>query len=145
MFVRFILFAVMIVSSQMHADEGTARAVKSEGGLVIYWDQDSTDAGANQIEIFNEHGHRVANLNVLRPVQDAKRVTIDDVSARGDLIAVGAVYVNKQGSQKIPNAGALLLFNFSGQMLSAITMDTTHAISRLAVDDRSSVWTLTDG
>jgi len=145
MFLRYVLLAVVIASSQMYAEQGIARAVKSEGGLVIYWEQNSSDAGANQVEIFDEHGHGISKLNVLRPVPDAKRVSIDDVSARGDLIAVGAVYVNKQGSRQIPNAGALLLFDFSGQMLSAITMDTTHAITRLAVDDRSNIWTLTDG
>jgi hypothetical protein len=77
-------------------------------------------------------------------VKDASRVSIYDVSARRNTIAVAAVYNSNQGNRKVRPASSLLLFNFSGQLLRAFALEPSHAIARLAVDDESNIWTLTD-
>lgn len=142
---KLILTALIATSCYLYADEVVARAIRYDGGLVISWQHNSSDASSDQIEISDAQGHRVTALNILRPVPDAGRVGIYDVSARGNLIAVAAVYVNKQGSRKVRNTASLLFFNLHGQLLSALALGPSHAVARLAVDDKSNVWTLTDG
>src|ERR1700730_2082721 len=136
---KLTLVVLIISSSSLYADEVVASDVRYDGGLIISWQNDSSDAGSNQIEISDTQGHPVAGLNVLRPVPDARRVSIYDVSARGNLVAVAAVYVHKQGSRKVRNTASLLLFNLRGQLLSALALGLSHGIARLAVDDRENV------
>lgn len=120
------------------------RLLRFENGLIISWGLVSEDASMNQVEIFDEQGHPVVSLNVLRPVQEAKRVSIYDVSARpGAVIAVAAVYSSKEGNQRVRPAAMLLLFDFGGRLLSAVALEPWRQISRLAVDDNSNIWTLT--
>jgi hypothetical protein len=120
------------------------RQWKYEGGLVISWDPVSSDAGAKQVGVSNENGQLITNVDVLGPVHDARRVSIYDVSARGNLIAVAAVYESKEGNRQIRPTATLLLFDFSGQFLSAFALEPSHQIALLAVDDNSDIWTLTD-
>ncbi len=119
--------------------------LKAENSLVIAWDGASTDADENQITVSDVEGHPVTTLNVLRPVQEARRVGIYDVSARGNLIAVAAVYGSKQGNRQVHPVASLLLFDFSGRLLSAFALEPSREIELLAIDGRSNIWTLTDG
>jgi hypothetical protein len=119
------------------------RRMKFENGLIVSWSVLSENASLNQVDIFDDHGSPVTSLNALRPVQDAQSVSISDVSARsGRLIAVAAVYASKEGNQRVRPAAALLLFDFSGRLLSAFALQPWRQISRLVVDEASNVWTL---
>jgi hypothetical protein len=119
------------------------KMVKVENALIISWDG-SSDANANHVEIFDEQGHSITSLNVLRPVQEASQVSISDVSARpGSVIAVAAVYASKEGNRRVRPVASLLLFDFNGHLLSAFALEPSRGIVRLAVDDKSNVWTLT--
>jgi hypothetical protein len=117
---------------------------KAEGGHIISWDVVSDDSSAKQVSIADEDGHQIASLAVLGPVQDARRVSIYDVSARDHLVAVAAVYESKAGNRELRPAAALLLFNLEGQLLSSLALEPSHQIALLAIDDQSNVWTLTD-
>jgi len=120
------------------------RLMRFENGLIISWGLLSEDASMNQVDIFDEQGRPVVSLNVLRPVQEAKRVSIYAVSARpGALIAVAAVYSSKEGNQRVRPAAMLLLFDFGGRLLSAVALEPWRQIERLAVDNNSNIWTLT--
>lgn len=102
------------------------------------------DSGADKVEIFDEHGHAVTSLNILRAMAGAQSVSIYDVSARpGGPIAVAAVFTRGDGDQEIL-ASSLLLFNFAAQLLSAYAIGPTRAIRCLTVDENSNIWTLTD-
>ncbi len=144
--VRKFATVVMIVTSCYCCALGQLpnRQWKYESGLIISWEPVSNDASAKQVGISNEAGHLVTSLNVLEPVHDARRVDIYDVSARGNLIAVAAVYESKEGNRQVRPTATLLFFDFSGQLLSASALEPSHQIALLAVDDDSNIWTLTD-
>ncbi|HEX8815847.1 MAG TPA: hypothetical protein VF753_10135 [Terriglobales bacterium] len=130
------------------------RIEKAENGLLISWadsnvgvpagsDRDNPDAG--QVDIWDEHGRPLVSFNVLHLMDEARAVYISDVSARlGGVIAVAAVYAGKEGDDKVPPAPALLIFGFGGQLQSAYALDDTHGIRKLAVDEQSNIWTLTE-
>jgi hypothetical protein len=143
---RSAMFLLVIVASCCAGahDQPPNRTLKSENGLVIWWTVASSDANANQIEISDDQGHAVAALRVLRHVREARRVSIYDVSARENLIAIAAVYQSKEGDRQVRPAASLLLFSFEGQLLSAFALDPSHVIRRLVLDDHANIWTLTD-
>jgi len=126
-------------------DPGHPQVYKWENGWMLVFDAVSSDASTNQIAISDGQGHQVTQLNILKLIEDAKRVTIYDVSANANLVAVAAVYQSKKGDRQVRPTATLLLFDLHGEFLSAFALAPTHAISRLAVDDRSHIWTLTDG
>ncbi len=138
-----IVFGQSLVAIHQPHDE-RQRDMKAENGLIISWFAGRvTDSEANQVDIFDENGRPVTSLNVLRPIEGARQVSIYDVSGQpNSVIAVAAVYDSKD--QEVDPASALLLFDFSGRLLSAYALDLTHGIMRLAVDENSNVWTFTD-
>lgn len=143
--VRSAILLTTIISCCASAHEPVVvRSLKYENGWIISWIPVSTDARGSQVNISDEQGTPVVDLNILRMVPDALRVSIYDVSARANLIAVAAVYGSKQGNQKARPRPTLLLFSFGGHLISAFAMEPSHAIARLAVDDQSNIWTLTD-
>jgi hypothetical protein len=120
--------------------------MKVENGLSISWTRVSAAADVNQISISNLSGdpsRPLLTLNVLRIVPEAMRVTVYDVSARGDLIAVAAVYRSKNVTLR--NTAALLLFNFKGDLLSLSALAPSHSAELLVIDDNSHIWSLTGG
>lgn len=120
--------------------------IKVENGLSISWQRISSDVAANQISIskLSEISSRsLLGLNILRIVPEAMRVTVYDVSARGNLIAVGAVYRSKNTTFR--NTAALLLFNFKGDLLSMSALAPSHSAERLEIDESSHIWSLTGG
>ncbi len=137
-----------------HTDSKLPRTTKAENGLIISWVDVSSkvdlstlsDAEAGrvgQVEIFDEHGQPMASLNVLRPVEGARSVNIWDVSARrGGPIAVAAVFVSKEAGRSIL-AASLMLFDFNGKLLSAYALSDSREIRKLAIDESSNIWTLT--
>ncbi len=146
-----ILSLSVIGSCWVHAqNSGTLQhpnrdRMKAENALIISWNVVSDDANASQIKVFDEHGRPVVSLNVLQPAQDAKSVTIYDVSARpGNIIAVAAVYGSRQGEDRVRPTATLLLFDFNGRLLSAFALPPSRQINHLAVGAQSDVWTLTD-
>jgi hypothetical protein len=123
--------------------EKQSRRWKAESGLIISWLAFSTDATANQVEIFDVGGRRLASVHVLEVVPKAARVAIYDVSAReGQMIAVGAVFAKKPEAGERP-ADTLLLFDFGGKLVSAFALEPSREISKIAIDDRLNIWTLT--
>ena len=144
-FRSFTILAMVVAGCCVFAQELLpGKNWKYEGGLIISWDPVSGDAGAKQVGISNAMGQLVTSLNVLAPVHDARRVSIYDVSARKNLVAVAAVYESKEGNKQVRPTAALLLFGFNGQLLSAFALEPSHQIALLAVDDDSNVWTITD-
>ena len=142
---RFGVILVIVSSFYLYAHgQVPHRQWKYEDGLVISWDPISKDATAKQIEISNEAGQVVTTLNVLGPVRDARRVSIYDVSARRNEIAIAAVYESKEGNRQVRPTAALLLFDLSGRLLSVFALEPSHQIALLAVDDESNIWTLTN-
>jgi hypothetical protein len=140
---RYVTLMIFIVSYVFAQNPAENRLSKSENGLALSWGPAiATDPNANQIEISDEQGHTLATLKVLRLVPDAQSVSVYDVSARRNLIAVAAVFASKE-APKIRPAATLLIFNLSGQLLSAQALEPSHQIERLAVDDNSNIWTLT--
>ena len=154
-------FLILIVSTTVlraqsigtikHADGKQPRTTKAENGLIISWVDVPADvsaegnAGAGQVGIFDEHGQPIASFNVLRPVEGARAVGIYDVSAwPGGAIAVAAVYASEEGDRLVPPAASLLLFDFSGRLLSAYALGPVREIRKLAVDESSNIWTLTE-
>jgi hypothetical protein len=145
------------------------RIMKPENGMVISWMSGIVaDSKVNQVDIFDEQGHRLAGLNVLRPVEEATCVSIYDVSARrGSIIAVAAVFASMKppssarrfsSSQPGPSfpelskgsdgslrmASSLMTFDFSGRLLSAFVLEPPQDIRKLEVDENANIWTLTD-
>jgi hypothetical protein len=138
-----------------HEDGNLRRQTKAENGLIISWVvvpskvdlstlSDAEGGRVGQVEIFDEHGQPMVSLNVLRPVEGARSVSIEDVSARrGSPIAVAAVFVSKEGDRIVP-AASLMLFDFNGKLLSAYVLSDSREIRKLAIDESSNVWTLTE-
>ena len=123
-------------------DTARFKQMKSENGLVLSWQPVSADDKAMQVEVLDDGGHVIASLNVLRLVPEAERVSIHDVSARpGQIIAVAAVY--RKANHHLRPISTLLLFDFSGRLLSTFALEPSREIDRLAVDDKSNVWTIT--
>lgn len=114
--------------------------LKAENGLIFHWTANSTDRGANQVDVVENAGKHIISLNVLAPVDGAKRVSVHDVSAMPDqFIAVSAVYVNASNTP----AAALLYFNWNGDLEHFIALDPTREAWCVAVDRRGTVWTMT--
>ncbi len=142
------------IGTLKHADGKLPRETKAENGLIISWVVVSAEVDASalgdaeaaqvgQVDIFDEQGQPTTSFNVLRPVEGARSVTILDVSARrGSPIAVAAVYVSKEGNRVVP-AASLMLFDFSGRLLSAYARSNFREIRNLAIDESSNIWTLT--
>src|SRR5262249_25321574 len=127
------------------AHDQTPPTYKWANGLLLSWSSVSTDRMAKQISVADEHGQVTAQFNILRIVPEARRVSIYDVSANRDLIAVAAVYESKEGNKKVRPTAALLIFDGHGKLRFASALGLSHAIARLVVDDDSNIWTLTDG
>jgi len=119
------------------------RQVKSENALIISWVPFSEDPTKPHISISDHLGHEITSLNVLQPVPEASRVSIYDVSARGNVIAVAAVYKSKEGNQSVRPTASLMLFDFKGQLVSAFALEPSHQIRLLTLDENSNIWTLT--
>jgi hypothetical protein len=148
---RFGALMVILASCCAHAqyvgtlDHTKGRQLKLDNTLIISWILKSEDPDAKQVEIFDMLGHSLVEVNVLRLVPEARRVSIYDVSARpGGIIAVAAVYRSKEEGSLVRPAAALLLFGFDGRLLSAFALTSSRQISRLEVDDQSYIWTLAD-
>ena len=134
-----------ILSCYASGQEYAHLQVKAEHAFVISWDGISDDRDNSQITVSNLQGDRPMGLNVLRPVPDAKSVSVWDVSIRGNLVAVAAVYKAKEGIPPAHPVALLLLFDFGGRLLSAFHVDPARQVYLLAIDDQSNIWTLTDG
>jgi hypothetical protein len=117
---------------------------KAENGLIISWQSVSEDVSASQVSLCDRQGHLLTSLKLLALVPDAKRADVFDVSARpGGIIAVSAIYVSKEGTSSVPPAATLLLFDFSGRLLSLFSLAPWRDVLRIEVDEQSNIWTLT--
>src|ERR1700680_4629230 len=97
----FIIFSIgsLLFSQRIgEIEHPVSKLMKVENQLVMSWRSVSKKPDENQIELFDQHGQRLAVLSVLRLVPDAQSVTIYDVSARAPrIIAVSAVYRSIEG------------------------------------------------
>ena len=139
-----IVVVAAVLSGFAH-DHDVPKDLKSENGLILSWYPLSTDDKSDQINISDDVGRSVTSMNILRLVPEAHAVSIYDVSTRGNLVAVAAVYDSKAGRQKVRPTAALLLFNLRGDLLSSFAIAPSRAIRLLVIDDHSNIWTLTDG
>ena len=141
---RSVLLVLAISTYYVYAHPyPPGRQVKSENSFIISWDVFSEDPTKPQITILDQLGHEITRLNVLQPVREASRVSIYDVSARGNVVAVAAVYKSKEGNQKVRPTASLLLFDFKGALVSAFALAPSYQIRLLALDEDSNIWTLT--
>lgn len=142
----FLIVLVALVACRCLRAEDKPERVKAEDGFLISWRINSRDAKATQINIArlsDDPARPFVTLNVLRLVPDAMGVSVYDVSARGDLIAVAAVYKSKD--EKLHPTGRLLLFNLKAELLWECALPRTRTAALLTIDDDSNIWTLTAG
>lgn len=139
-----VAICVVIATCCSRAEEHGPSREKSDGGLLISWEVVSSDPAAYQVKISDGDERPLTSLKVLGTVADAKRVSIYDVSARANLIAVAAVYESKKGNRRVRPTATLLLFDLNGQLMSVLALEPSHQIALLAIDDDSNIWTLTD-
>lgn len=116
--------------------------MKIEDGFFVSWQPKSHESAVDQIEIFSNN-QLVGRANPLRAVPDAASIGIYDVAVRKDKIAVAAVFVSKAGNRRVSPAAALLVFEFSGRLLSAYALAPSRQIYLLTMDDESNIWTVT--
>ena len=119
--------------------------LKAENGLVINWVRAvSHRPSTSTVYIYENQGRLLVSLEVLPAVKEAKDVSIYDVSAmRGKLIAVSAVYGKEDASNTI--AATLLVFDFSGKLLSETALDPARTALLLEIDENSHIWGLMTG
>lgn len=116
---------------------------KVDNGLLVGWYVSSKQKTDAQIEIFDDSERSIAKVRVLQLVPGATSVVIDDVTARrGQMIAVGATYVRRQGERPV---ATLLIFDFSGKLLSAFVLTPSHEIRFIELDTNLNIWTVTMG
>ncbi len=146
---RCATFVIVCTACYIHAQNiGTLentrlKGIKSENRLIISWRPTSSDSNAKQVEVFDEQGHPITSLHVLRCVPEAGRVSISDVSARlGGMIAVAAVF-RKAGTRHLRPVPTLLVFDFKGQLSSGFSLVPSREIYRIEVDQGFNVWTMT--
>jgi len=121
-----LIFSATILHAQSigtlrHPDGRLQKETKAENGLIVSWTVasgqvdvsrlgDAEAAQADQVDILDERGQPTTSFNVLRPVEGARSVSIEDVSARpGGPIAVAAVYVGKEGGSNCSRGFATAL------------------------------------
>ena len=140
-----VVIGVILMSYYVFAHDPTyMAALKFENSRIISWVPNSHDGSAKHISIFDAQGHSLVSLNVLRFMPEARGVSIYDVSARGNLIAVAAVCESREGNRQVRPTASLLLFDLGGKLLSAFAMAPSYQIGRLVLDEQSNIWTLTD-
>ncbi len=144
---RFALVFMIVSACWLHAErigtiERAHNVVKAENGFIIAWSALS-GANENQIDVFEDSGRPVTSINVLHLVPEARVVGIFDVSVRPGMVAIAASYASKEGDKNVHPAFSLLIFNFSGQLVSAFVLEPSRQIFRLAIDEGSNIWTLT--
>ncbi len=116
---------------------------KIDNGLLVGWLLTSNQKTDAQVEIFDDAERSIAKVRLLQLVPEATSVVIDDVTAlRGRMIAVGATYVRRQGEQPV---ATLLIFDFSGKLLSAFVLTPSHEIRSIELDANLNIWTVTRG
>jgi hypothetical protein len=115
---------------------------KYENGMILSWHSMASDAGSSQVDISDKNGNHLASLDVLRLVPEAAKVDISDVSAIRGLIAVAAAYISKNGSAQVRPASALILFDFSGNVVSFLSVAPWRDALRIELDTNSNIWAL---
>jgi hypothetical protein len=115
---------------------------KAENGLILSFRSGIwKDASVSQINIADGQGRSLLDLNVLRAVPEADGVSVYDVSARpSQLVSVAAVFTKGQG---VRPADTLLLYDFQGNLLSALALEPSREIDALEIDDQLNIWTVT--
>jgi hypothetical protein len=115
---------------------------KAENGMILSWHSMATDAGSGQVDVSDKYGNHLASLNLLRLVPEAATVDISDVSAVPGLIAAAVAYVSKRGSAQVRPASALVLFDFSGNLVSFLSVAPWRNALRIELDANSNIWAL---
>jgi hypothetical protein len=139
-----ILGLAALTQAQNFAHLGSrSNSLKLDRGQIIAWEDQSKDRGADQIKVYNRQGNLVTKISILRLVPEASEVDIDDVAITpGGMIVVPATFGRGRGALPAPT---LLYFDLKGRLLSAVALLPSRPISRLAADEDSNIWTLTEG
>src|SRR5215472_11105489 len=144
-FICIGLSAVLCVAQQENLMEHVQPHgwAKAENGLIMTWHSMSDDLSTGQLDISNDKGGLLLTLNLLRLVPEAAKVDIADVSAvPGGLIAAAVAYVSKKGSRIDRPASAVVIFDFSGRLVSFLALTPWRDALRLEIDSDSHIWTL---
>jgi hypothetical protein len=124
-------------------ERANGKMTRVENGLLTQWEMESIEPDVAQVKVYDREGHMLTQLKVLQPAVEAAAVGIYDVSVRPlSMIAVAAVFKSK--TRHARPVASLLLFDFDGKLRSAFALPPSRAILRLAIDDNSHVWTLTN-
>jgi hypothetical protein len=145
---RLAVFATLL-SANSHAQIlGTIVDVqpngwaKAENGMILSWRSMAREAGPAQVDVSDKYGNHLLSLNLLRLVPDAATVDISDVSAVPGLIAAAVAYVSKKGSAQVRPTSALVLFDFSGNLVSFLSVAPWRDALRIELDADSTIWAL---
>ena len=110
--------------------------------MILSWHSMARDAGSAQVDVSDRYGNHLASLNLLHLVPEAATVDISDVSAVPGLIATAVAYVSKRGSAQVRPASALVLFDFSGNLISFLSLPPWRDALRIELDADSNIWAL---
>ncbi|MEW5974163.1 MAG: hypothetical protein AB1898_00010 [Acidobacteriota bacterium] len=96
----------------------------------------------DQLEVYNRDGSRKLSLNLLKSLPEARSLAIWDFSiGQSGLLAVGAV----ARSEKDELSSHLLIYDLSGQLLSAARLPAGKEVRKLEVDEDDSIWVMGAG
>ena len=140
-----ILSAVVILLTSTLSSNATPAKIpyeddsrqRVENGFVLLWKGHFAERN-QQIEVYSLDGKQITSFGVLGIVPDATRVSLWDVAASRDRIAVAAVFAKASSVQSM-----LLLFDMQGKLQSAFALPPSRGIEMLDFDDQSNLWTVT--
>ena len=115
---------------------------KAENGMILSWRSMASDAGSGQVDVSDRNGNHLVSLNLLRLVPEASKVGISDVSAIPGLVAAAVAYVSKKGPAQVRPESALVLFDFSGNLISFLSVAPWRNALRIELDADSNIWAL---
>ena len=136
-----LLFQVTLIATTFAVPDSARRGrtnVKSENGSTIVWLPNSV-AHEPQVHVFSNSGCKRFEIDLVSHLSGTSSAGINDVSVgKSGRMAAGAAAVG--ADRRV--VALLLLFSPDGKLTRAVGLDSAREITRLAVDDDDSIWTL---
>lgn len=116
---------------------------KIDRGYILGWEVGTNSQHvADQIRVYDEQGHLITKISLLPLVAEATAMDIDDVAVSpSGTIVVAATY--SRGPGTFPSS-ILACLDLTGKLRSAVALLPSRQIAKLAIDEESNVWTLTE-
>jgi hypothetical protein len=112
--------------------------MKTENASTVAWRLNSV-SNESQICVYSNSGQKRFEISVVPLLSNAITASVPDVSiGKSGRLAASVVAVNREGRA----AALLLIFSSDGKLQSAVALDPSREISRLAVDGDDSIWAL---